>query len=356
VSAALARGRSRARIVLRPRGTKLSLRLDLRLLVVCAALAAVAALAFALELAWGEFPLPLGDVLAALVGGGHQADRFIVIDMRLPRALVAALAGAALAVSGTIFQTLVRNPLASPDIIGVTAGASVAAVTVFVLGASAALIPVAAFGGAIAASALLYALAWRGGLSPYRLVLVGIGIEALGTAGTSYALVRGRIEDVQQAAVWLVGSLNARAFADVWPLAAGLAVLGPAVALLARSLDALSLGEDQARALGVRVERARLGLVVAAAGLAAIAVAAAGPIGFVAFIAPHIARGLTHAAGAAVLPASALCGAALVLASDLAGRLLLSPTEIPVGIVTSVIGAPFFLWLLYRANRARVVE
>jgi iron complex transport system permease protein len=356
VSARLARSIGRARLVLRPRRGGLSLRVDVRLLVVCAALGALGTVAFALSLAWGDFPLPLADVIATLAGGGHQADRFIVIDVRLPRALVAALAGAALAVSGAIFQTLVRNPLAAPDVIGITAGASVAAVTVFVLGASAALIPVAAFGGAIAASALLYVLAWRGGLSPYRLVLVGIGIEALGMAGTTYVLVRGRIEDVQQATVWLVGSLNARAFTDVWPLVAGLAVLAPAVALLARSLDALSLGEDQARALGVRVERARMGLVVAAAGLAAVAVAAAGPIGFVAFIAPHIARGLTKVSGAAALPGAALCGAVLVLASDLVGRLLLSPTEIPVGIVTSVVGAPFFLWLLYRANRTQVVQ
>jgi iron complex transport system permease protein len=172
----------------------------------------------------------------------------------------------------------------------------------------------------------------------------------------TYVLIEGRIEDVQQATVWLFGSLNSRAYSDVWPLVAGLALLAPAVAVLARSLDALALGEDQARALGVRVERARVGLVVAGAGLAAVAVAATGPLGFVAFIAPHIARVLTRATGAAVLPAAALCGGLLVLASDLAGRLILSPDEIPTGIVTSVLGAPFFLWLLYRANRTQVIE
>jgi iron complex transport system permease protein len=344
------------RLVVRPRWAGFSLRLDLRVVLVTAALAAVGSLAFALELAWGEFPLSLGDMLAALTGGGHQADRFIVVEVRLPRALVAALAGAALALSGAIFQTLVRNPLASPDIIGVTAGASVPAVAVFVMGASAVLVPLAAFAGAITASALLYLLAWRGGLSPYRLVLIGIGIEALGTAGTSYVLVEGRIEDVQKAALWLVGSLNGRAFTDVWPLLAGFALLAPMVALLARSLDALALGEDQARALGVRVELSRLGLVGAAAGLAAIAVAAAGPIVFVAFIAPHVARRLTGADGAAVLAAAALCGAALVLVADLGGRWLFVPTELPVGIVTSVLGAPFFLYLLYRASRVRAVE
>jgi iron complex transport system permease protein len=345
---------ARRRLVVRPRGTRVSFRVDLRLLVVCAALTAACVVAFALELAWGDFPLPFADVLAALTGEGLQADRFIVVDVRLPRAIVAALAGAALAVSGTVFQTLARNPLAAPDIIGITGGASVAAVTVFVIGASAAFVPIAAFGGALAAAALLYALAWRGGLSPYRFVLVGIGIEALGTAGTTYALIRGRILDVREAAVWLIGSLNSRAYSDVWPLAIGLAVLAPAVALLARSLDALSLGEEQARALGVRVERARLGLVATGAGLAAVAVAAAGPIGFVALIAPHIAQVLTRATGAAMLLPSALCGAALVLVSDLVGRLLLADTEIPVGLVTSVLGAPFFLWLLYRANRERV--
>jgi iron complex transport system permease protein len=349
-------GSLQRRIVVRPPRSGLSLRLDLRVVLVSAVLAGAGLLAFALNLAWGEYPLPVLDVVAALVGEGHQADRFVVVDVRLPRALVAALAGAALALSGAIFQTLVRNPLASPDIIGVTAGASVPAVAVYVMGASAALVPLAAFAGALTASALLYALAWRGGLSPYRLVLIGIGIEALGTAGTSYVLVEGRIEDVQQAALWLVGSLNARAFADVWPLLAGFVLLAPAVALLARPLDALSLGEEQATALGVRVELARLGLVAAAAGLAAIAVAAAGPIVFVAFIAPHVARRLTGTSGAAVLPSAALCGAALVLTADLAGRWLLAPTELPVGIVTSVLGAPFFLYLLYRANSFRTAE
>jgi iron complex transport system permease protein len=346
----------RGRLVIRPRRGGFSLRLDVRVALVSAALAAAGLLAFALNLAWGEYPLALPDVLAALAGEGHPADRFVVVEVRLPRALVAALAGAALALSGAIFQTVVRNPLASPDIIGVTGGASVPAVTVFVMGASAALVPLAAFAGALTASTLLYLLAWRGGLSPYRLVLIGIGIEALGTAGTSYVLVEGRIEDVHQAALWLVGSLTARAFADVWPLLAGMALLAPAVAVLARSLDALSLGDEPARALGVRVELARLGLVGAAAGLAGIAVAAAGPIGFVAFIAPHVARRLTRASGAAVLPAAALCGAALVLAADLAGRWLLAPTELPVGIVTSVLGAPFFLYLLYRASRFRTAE
>jgi len=163
--------------------------------------------------------------------------------------------------------------------------------------------------------------------------------------------VRGRIEEAQQAYVWLVGSVNLRTWEDVWPLAAGLAVLVPVVALLARPLDALALGEDVARTLGVQVERTRLGLLVASAALAAFGVAAAGPIGFVAFMAPHVARLLVRAPGAAALPAAALCGATLVPAADLAGRVVLAPEELPVGIVTSLLGAPFFMALLWRANR-----
>jgi iron complex transport system permease protein len=324
-------------------------------LLVSAILLAVTLAVFAVSLAQGEFAIPIGDVVATLVGAGPPGADFIVLELRLPRAIVGALTGAALAVSGLIFQTLVRNPLASPDIIGISVGASFAGVSVFILGASSVVLPFAAFAGALAASALLYVLAWRHGLSPYRFVLVGIGIQSLGLAGIYYMLERGKIELVAEAWAWLVGSLNGRTFGDVWPLLAGVAVVMPAVAALARSLDVLALGEETARALGVPVERARLALVVTASALAALAVAAAGPIAFVAFLAPHIARRLTRAPGAAALPAAALCGAALVLAADLAGRMLLAPDELPAGILTSILGGPFFLYLLYRTNRIRAV-
>jgi len=170
-------------------------------------------------------------------------------------------------------------------------------------------------------------------------------------AGTQYLLVIGDLIDVQRAAVWLVGSLNGVTWAEFWPLLVGLVLLFPATAALARALDALSLSEESATALGVRVQRSRLGLVVVGAALAAFAVAAAGPIGFVAFIAPHLARRLTGLTGAAVLPATALVGGVLVMVCDLVARLVLAPVELPVGVVTAVVGAPFFLYLLYRANR-----
>jgi iron complex transport system permease protein len=321
--------------------------------LVCAVLLAVTLAMFAFSLAQGEFAIPVGDVVATLVGAGPPGADFIVLELRLPRAIVGALTGAALALSGLIFQTLVRNPLASPDIIGITTGASFAGVSVFILGAASVLLPFAAFAGALTAAALVYVLAWRRGLSPYRFVLVGIAIQAVALAGIYYMLARGQIELAAEAFVWLVGSLNARTFSDVWPLLAGVAALLPAVAALARPLDALALGEETARGLGVPVERARLALVVTASALAALAVAAAGPIAFVAFVAPHIARRLTRAPGAAALPAAALCGAALVLAADLTGRMLLAPDEMPAGILTSMLGAPFFLYLLYRTNRVR---
>lgn len=326
-------------------------RLDLRVALCCVGLTLTGVAVLSLSLAVGEFPLPPGRVVATLLGQGAQADEFIVLTLRLPRALVAILAGAALAVSGHLFQTLVRNPLASPDIIGVTSGAALVAVGIVVLGASSLLIPMGALAGATVAATVIYLLAWRDGLSPYRFVLVGVGIAAICQAATSYLLVRGELADVQQAAVWLVGSLNGRSWAEVWPLTVALALLLPVAAVLARSLDALSLGEDAATALGVRVGHTRLGLVAVATVLAAVAVAATGPVGFVAFIASHIARRLADRTGGAVLPVAALSGAVLVLMADLVAGLVLAPTQLPAGIVTSVLGAPYFLFLLQRANR-----
>ena len=199
---------------------------------------------------------------------------------------------------------------------------------------------------------LLYALAWRGGVQGYRLVLVGIGVAAALEAGVSYLLTRGQIYEVQEAYIWIVGSLNGRGWNHVWPLVIALAALLPLALVLSRSLEALQLGDDIAKALGVGVERSRLGLLLVALGLTAIAVASAGPIAFVAFVAPHIARRISGTVSPpAILPVAAAAGALLLLCADLAGRLLFAPTEIPVGIVTAIIAAPYFLYLLRRANR-----
>jgi iron complex transport system permease protein len=331
----------------------LSARLDLRAAGVLGALSLACLAAFTVGLTQGEFPLAPADVLSALAGAGDRATSFIVVDLRLPRGLTAVLAGMALGIAGAIFQEVARNPLASPDVVGVTTGASLAAVALIVLGdaSGAVSVPLAALAGALAAGVALYALAWRGGVQGYRLVLVGIGVAALAHAGVGYVLTQGRLVDVTQAYLWLVGSLNARGWEHVWPLAAALVVVVPLAPALARRLEALQLGDDMARALGVRIESARLGLLAAAIVLTGVAVAGAGPIVFVAFIAPHIARRLCRSVSPyAVLPAAAAAGALLVVGADLAGRMLFAPTELPVGIVTSIVAAPYFLLLLRRVS------
>ena len=211
-------------------------------------------------------------------------------------------------------------------------------------------VPLAALAGAVLSGVALYALAWRRGVQGQRFVLVGIGIAALAQAGVGYVLTEGRIFEVAQAYVWLVGSVNGRGWEQVWPLALTLAILTPALAALARRADALELGDDLARALGVGVERSRLALLAAAVALTGVAVATAGPVGFVAFVAPHLARRLGRPASLqGLLPLSAATGAALVVGCDLAGRVAFAPTEIPVGLLTSIVAAPYFLLLLRRA-------
>ena len=313
-------------------------------------LAVVGVVAFCVSLSVGDFPIPLADVVPALVGLGTDDAEFIVGTLRLPRALAAVLVGAAFGVSGAIFQALARNPLASPDIIGITAGASTAAVALIVLAsAPAVVVSLGSFAGALATATAIYLLAWRQGVSAYRLVLVGIGLGAMLASVTSYLLTRAEIFDAARATVWLTGSLNGRGWDQIRPVAVALAVLVPAALVLARQLRVLQLGDDTAAGLGVPVERIRAALVVVGVGLAAVATAAAGPIAFVAFVSAPIARRLVRSP-LTIVPA-ALTGAVLVLVADLVARRLFAPTELPVGIVTGIIGAPYLLWLIARANR-----
>lgn len=340
------------RLVLRGAGA--SVRIELRPLLVTTTLVALTLVLTVAAVSQGEFRVAPGDVVASLLGAGDHATDFVVLDLRLPRALAALLAGAALGLSGALFQQVTRNALVSPDIVGVASGASLAAVGLIVLGSTTGpvAVPLAALGGAVVSGAALYALAWRGGIDGYRIVLVGIGLNALLQAGISYILTQGRIFEVSEAYVWLIGTVNARGWEHVVPLALALAVLAPAALLVARRLDALGLGDEVARGLGVSVERTRLGLLAVAVALTGVAVSAVGPVGFVAFLAPHLARRLIGTTSSqALLPAAAGCGAVLVLVSDLAGRLLFAPTEVPVGLLTSIIAAPYFLLLLRRADR-----
>jgi len=322
-----------------------------RTLAVVMILAVVVFAVFCVSLSLGDFKIPVIDVVKTLFGGGDRATEFIVNQLRLPRALTGLMVGAALGMSGAIFQSIARNPLASPDIIGVTYGASAFAVfAIATLGLTGVAVSGLAIVGAVITAFLMYVLAWRQGVSSYRLILIGIGIGAIATSITSYLLTQARVEIAQQALIWLTGSLNGRDWSNVRTLAITLVILAPLTVWLVHRLRILQLGDETAYGLGLRVESSRLGLIVIAVLLAAVATAAAGPIGFVAFVAPPIARRLTRSPGPAMI-SSALLGALVVALSDLVAQHAFGDTQLPVGVVTGVVGAPYLMFLLARANR-----
>ncbi|GAA3715049.1 iron chelate uptake ABC transporter family permease subunit [Nonomuraea antimicrobica] len=320
-----------------------------RLVLVSLAAAAVAFLAFCLGIGLGEVRLGLGEVVQSLVGAGDQGTAFVVRELRLPRALTGLLAGAAFGLSGALFQAMTRNPLASPDMIGVTQGAGVAVVAGIVLGVGSGL-QFLGFAGAVAAALVTYLLAWRRGASGGRFVLVGIGLSWMCTSATEFLMVTSDDFQAQQALGWLFGNLNGRTWDHVTPLAVALVLLVPIALLLGRWTRALQLGDEVATVLGAPVRAARLALLMAGVGLVAFGTAAAGPVAFVALAAPQIAQRLARTAGPPPL-ASGLVGAFIVLSADLIARLLIPDVELPVGVVTGALGAPLLLWLLARGRR-----
>jgi iron complex transport system permease protein len=313
------------------------------LLAVCAAVGVVA-------LGTGDYRIAPAEVVRTLFGGGTPAAEYIVLDLRLPRLLTALAVGAAFGISGAIFQSLTRNPLGSPDIVGFTAGASTGAlVAIIATGAGLAGVAVGAIGGGALTAAAVYLLAYRRGTHGYRLVIIGVAVQAMLVSTNTYLLARADIWDAQRAAVWLAGSLNSRDWPHATVVGAALAVLLPLALLLSRPCRMLEMGDEAAQALGVPVERTRLALIAVAVGLAAAGTAAAGPIAFVALAAPQLARRLTRATGPGVLPAAAM-GAALLLTSDLVAQRALAPTQLPVGVVTSCLGGAYLVWLLKKGR------
>lgn len=310
-----------------------------------AALVAVAVVSIAV----GDLPLSVAEVVRALVDGRGDAG-LLVWELRLPRVCVAALTGAALAASGVVFQALVRNPLATPDVIGVTGGASVGAVALLTLASAGPLLLTAgALGGALAAALAVYLLSWRSGVTGARLVLVGIGVNAICGALVTLLLTRAEIADAAVASVWLAGSINGTGWAEAARLAVALGVLVPPTLVLARGLDVLTLGDDLAEGLGVGVQRSRLLLAGAGVALAAAAVAVAGPVAFVAFVIPHAIRLVVGGASTArLLVLGMLAGALLVVVADLAARRVIAPAILPVGLMTAIVGGPLFVHLLWR--------
>ena len=320
---------------------------------VCLVLVVALVVAVGAALSLGDYPLPVSQLVATLVGHGTTASNFIVLQLRLPRVLVGLLVGVCFGLSGTTFQNLLRNPLASPDIIGVSYGASAGGVlAILLLGWTGLAVSGAALGGALLSAGLIYVLAWRGGVSGYRFVLVGVGVSALMLAVVNYLMTRANVFEAQAALVWLTGSLNGASATQLDPLALAAVVLVPLTLLTGRALLVLQLGDEVAASVGLRVEAVRLTVIVLAVMLAAVATAAAGPVGFVAFVAGPIAKRLTRGSGPSLVPA-ALFAALVVVLSDVVGQHLL-PVELPVGVVTAAVGAPYLVFLLVRSNRAGV--
>jgi len=344
---AVARGRRPGVVLIS--GAGVAFQINLRALSFVGLAVILLALLSVWAMTLGSFQIAFGDVIEAVLGSGTQQHEFIVRTLRMPRVLVAIMAGAALAMSGGIFQGLVRNPLVSPDIIGIDAGATVVAVAWILNGQDLRWLPLVAFGGAICAAALIYGLTWRGGISGNRMILVGVGVSAVLSAITTFLMLRYPIERVSSAVLWTTGSVYNSDWQDVRVLGVSLLILAPLTIILMWPLRILQYGDDTAAGLGMSVERSRLLLMAAGCGLAATAVSIVGPVGFVAFMTPHIARMLAGPMTGTVMLLSGLIGAIFLLGADIVGQHFL-PVPLPVGVVTGVIGAPYFLFLLYRVN------
>ncbi|WP_344525797.1 FecCD family ABC transporter permease [Streptomyces albiaxialis] len=325
------------------------------LVTVTVVLAAATFLVFCLSISTGDFSIALPRVMATVFGRGEQADEFVIMDLRMPRALVGLLVGIALGVSGAITQSVARNPLASPDVLGITGGAGVVAVFLVTTsgGAASAVagsvgLSVAALAGGLGAGLLVYFLAWRRGIDGFRLILIGISVSAVTQALTTWLLVEADIRDVAKAQAWLVGSLEDRSWDEVrmalWCALALLAV----VTCVAFQFKPLHFGDEIAAGLGVRYTRVRAVLLLCGVLLAGVAVSAAGPVPFVALVAPQVAMRLARYP-TPPMAASGLVGALLLIGSDLVARVAL-PLTLPVGVVTAAIGGPFLVYLLVRAN------
>ncbi|MEU0657230.1 iron chelate uptake ABC transporter family permease subunit [Streptomyces albogriseolus] len=330
----------------------LSVRLDVRAFTVVVLLMLLALGASVLLIGTGDFPMSASDVLSSLVGQGTEGQEFIVTELRLPRVLVGLLVGASLGIGGALFQSISRNPLGSPDILGLGQGATAGALTVIVLfSGSANQVALGALAGGLLTGTAIYVLAWKRGVHGYRLVLVGIGVSAVVTAVNGYLLTKSDIVDAARAVVWMTGSLDGRDWDQVWPLLALCAVLVPVVLANSRALRMTEMGDDVSNALGVRVERLRLVLMLSAVLLTASATAAAGPVSFVALTAPQLARRLTRSPGPNLI-ASMCMGSALLVLADFVSQRAFGAEQLPVGVVTGVVGGVYLLWLLVTERRA----
>ncbi|KGE02022.1 iron ABC transporter permease [Rhizobium sp. YS-1r] len=321
-----------------------------RHLLIVGLLGLLVAVAFALTLSIGQSITPPKDVLRILLGEDVPGAAFTVGQLRLPRAVLAVLAGLSFGLGGVAFQIMLRNPLASPDIVGISSGASAAAVfVIIVLGIKGPAVSIFAVAAGLGVAVLVYGLSSRNGVAGTRLILVGIGVSAMLESGITYILSQAPTWSLQEAMRWLTGSVNGAQIGQALPLLLALAVFGGLLLSRSRDLEALRLGDDTAAALGVRVAATRVTIIICAVGIIASATAVTGPIAFVAFLSGPIAARIVGNSGSLLIP-SALVGALLVLGGDYVGQFLL-PGRYPVGVVTGALGAPYLIFLIVRVNR-----
>lgn len=346
-------------LTLRVFGLPFSIKLDRRVPLIGVFVIAFVLSTLIASMSYGEYNISIGQVVKTLLKlntdhPDYANYHLVVYSFRLPRSILAFLVGAALATSGTILQGITRNSLAEPRILGITSGAGLAAVLIItrVENVPIRYLPWAAFGGGLMTALLVYGLSWsRGKSSPLRMVLVGIAIGAGLEACTTLLLTFADVNDVQQAYTWLAGSVYGRNWEHVYTLGGWMSIFMPLAWFLSRQLNAINLGDESAKGLGMNVEGQRRLLLLTSVALASSAVAVAGTISFVGLLAPHIVRRLVGPAHEGLIPLAALYGGALLMMADLVGRWVIAPSEMPVGVVTGIIGAPYFLFLLYRYRK-----
>jgi iron complex transport system permease protein len=339
-------------------GKSISFLVDKKAITISLILFTISVVIFLVSVGSGEMYIPPLEVAKTLFGNGSDMNEIVIYTFRLPRILVALLAGMSFAVAGAILQGMIRNPLASPDVLGITGGAAAAVVTFLTLFSdknhsltiSIHWLPLGAFVGATVTALLVYVLAWKNGMAPLRLVLIGVGISALMQACTTLLMITGPIYRASQANVWITGSVYGASWKHVTLLAPWALILLAISFLSARKMNIQELGDELAIGAGVSLQKQRFFLLLLSTALTGGAVAFAGGIGFVGLMAPHMARRLVGSSFGALLPASALLGAIFVMAADLAGRMLFAPMEIPAGVFTAAVGAPYFIYLLYKSR------
>ena len=324
-----------------------------RLVFSCLLLVLVSLAVAIVSLQSGAVTLDMSQVFNALTGSAPRNITIVVTEWRLPRVMMALLVGAALGISGAIFQSLMRNPLGSPDVMGFNTGAwSGVLVAMVLFGQHLTAITLAAMAGGILTSLVVWALAWRDGIETFRLIIIGIGMRAMLMAFNTWLLLQASLETSLSAGLWFAGSLNGLTWAKTLPAAPLILLMFVCALLLVKRMRLLEMGDDSACALGVSVERSRLMLMLVAVVLTAAATAIAGPISFIALVAPHIARRLSGTARWG-LTQSALCGSLLLLAADLCAQRLFMPYQLPVGVVTVSLGGIYLIVLLVQESRKK---